>query len=452
MDPAKRKKIIKNILIIISVLFFFSIIGYGIYSVLKTLGVNQPICDPGQTNYSEYDNNCYQECNDDEEPCPYFKNGNSIPERITCVPKCKNSDKYDFDNTKCNDGTCTSDEDNCKFYCKLKNCESGTTLKYSTKDGWYCDKDGEPEWNNDLCPNKKLSDDPNPKKLNIWTSGDTTTAVSCDFTNENPIIFINNTNIKFNMTLNYVAGYTIVVGSNQFGPIYKRQYKDNKCQLTNVVGEKGVYKANEVLACAQSDSPNNTEGKPTYESIAPEKNIYNDFTPSSQTISVLNFYSLKLNNDKNALVKTLNKSYSNNTNKISLGVYNTSEYETSDPDKARGGGPFFKEFPLSKKGALGKSISGFWKFEKFGCKLGEATTPAELPDNNTFVTFKLENDTGYYFGIVTTSANKINDKAYIGKSGVLYFGDYCKLPEADCNKLGIPNDLQQTDWDYQNIS
>lgn len=462
MDPAKRKKIIKNILIIISVLVFFGIIGYGIYSTLKSIGIDKAICDPGQTNYSEYNDNCYEECNDDQEPCPYYRDGdNSIPTKINCVPKCKDSDNYDFDNTNCNDGTCTSDKDkdNCKFYCKPKKCDSDATLNYSVEHGWYCDKNGKPEWDDESCPNKKWKDE-NPKELNIYDPSGT--AVSCDFTNENPIIFINNTKINFNITLNYVLGYVKMTkeGTQWTLAEYSILYKDNKkCELTDVVGESGVYKADKVLACARANNPKEAISDPTYESIAPGKNIYNDFTPSSQTISVLNFYSLKLNNDKNALVKTLNNSYSNSNGiKISLGVYNTSNYKTTKHDKDDSNlnscsrDQCFDEFPLSKKGGSGNSTSGFWKFEKFGCKLGDATNPAVLQDNNNFVTFKLENNTGYYFGIVTNSDNAINNVVYIGKTGVLYFGDYCKLLEADCNKLGIPNDLKQSDWDYQSSS
>ena len=456
MDTAKRNRIIKNILIIISVLVFFGIIGYGIYSTLKSIGIDKPICGSGQTNYSEYDDGCYEKCDDDQEPCPSFDGDNKIPTKINCVPKCKDSDNYDFDDTNCNDGTCTtdSDKDNCKFYCKAKKCDSPSKLQYSKKDGWYCGTSDQPEWSDDSCPNTKWKDT-NPKELNIW---ETRGSVSCDFTNKNPIIFINNTRIKFNITLNYVLGYVKVTqkgGGGETFDKYSILYKDKKCILNNVVGESGVYKADEVLACAQANNPNEAVSKPTYESIAPGKNIYNDFTPSSQIISVLNFYSLTLNNDNNALVKTLNNSYSNSKGtKISLGVYNTSEYKKTKHDKNSdlqncSANKCFDEFPLSKKKYNTDSgTSGFWKFETFGCKLGDATNPAVLKGNNNFVTFKLENDTGYYFGIVTTSDNTINKDVYIGKSGVLYFGDYCKLINSDCNKLGIPSNLGKDDWNY----
>lgn len=435
MDPAKKKLIIKNILIIITTLVFFGVIGYGIYSVLKSTGINIPICASGQTNYPEYDNSCYEECNDDYEPCPYIEDGDKTPKTLNCVPKCKDSDIYDFNPKYCNNyNKCSESEQNCKYYCDpSKSCKSGDTSEYSEKDGWRCvTPDKKPQFINCPIPSTVFSSSCDANNINIGDDNNTCTKL---YSTSTPTILINNTNIKFDITLYYTLSWVVPAGGDEAAYTETEKNKTysiitptnsifNSKTLIDYINKKVVNKYNQI----------------TTKNIAPADKKANDFLLSDdKQFSSIIFYNISKKDDEASLQTNLIKSINTGTySSISLVVYND-KLEQKKPSKDAS--PPISRYPLNK---------GWWQFKKFGCKVDEATEPVdfdETPGPSNLILFQLEDDPyKWYFGIVTTSDNVINKDVYIGNNGMLYFGDYCKLLEADCDKLGIPNDLKEADW------
>ena len=432
MDPAKRNRIIKNILIIISVFVFIAIIGYGIYSALKSIGIDKPICDPGQTNYSEYNDNCYEECDDDQEPCPSFDGDDETPTKINCVPKCKDSDNYDFNPKFCNNyNKCTESEPNCKYYCDpSKSCKSGDTSEYSEENGWQCmTPDKKPQFINCPIPSTVFSSSCDANSINI---GDNTCTKL--YSTSTPTILINNTNIKFDITLYYTLSWVLPGTTGAHLETENKTYSTitpinsifNGKTLIDYINNKVVTKNRQI----------------TNKNIAPADKKPNDFLLSDdKQFSSIIFYDISKKDDEASLQTNLIKSINTGTtySSISLVVYND-KLVTKTPSKDAS--PPISKYPLNK---------GWWQFKKFGCKVNGADEPVDFDEAlgpSNLILFQLEDDPyKWYFGIVTTSENVINKDVYIGNNGMLYFGDYCKLVEADCDKLGIPANLSENDWD-----